>query len=362
MDVPFLLVAVALLVLGLLMLASAGGPTGYAQFGDTYYFLKHQLIFGFLPGLAIMIVLSRLPYQWWRTWAWELLLVSIVLLVLVFIPGLRAEFGTSQSWIQFGGLFSLQPAEIVKLTFLFYLAAWLERRDTSNVQDLSSGLLPFATVLGIILFLMALQPDVGTMVILAAMALAVFFAAGARLSHVGILACAGAFIVGILVLVAPYRLARFVAFLDPLRDPLGIGYHVNQALLAIGTGGWIGRGFGHSIQKFQYLPEVVGDSIFAVIAEELGFLFTVPLILLFVALFLRGLRIAAGAPDRFGRYVVVGIVSWLVLQAFVNIGAMMSLLPITGVTLPLVSYGGTSLAITMGAIGVVLNVSRYARR
>jgi len=361
MDYPFLLIAGTLLLFGLLMLASAGGPTGYAQFGDTYYFLKHQIIFGFLPGLGIMILLSRLSYQWWRTWAWELLLVSAFLLIFVFIPGLRAEFGTSRSWIQFGGLFSLQPAEIVKLTFLFYLAAWLERRDTSNVQDLSSGLLPFATVLGFILFLMALQPDVGTMVILAAMALGVFFVAGARVAHVGLLAAAGSLVVGLLVLVAPYRLARFVAFLDPTRDPLGIGYHINQALLAVGTGGWFGRGYGHSVQKFQYLPEVVGDSIFAVMAEELGFLFTVPVVLLFAALFMRGLKIAAAAPDRFGRYVVVGVISWLVVQAFVNIGAMLSILPITGVTLPLISYGGTSLAITMGAIGVVLNISRYAR-
>jgi cell division protein FtsW len=193
------------------------------------------------------------------------------------------------------------------------------------------------------------------------MALGVFFVAGARVAHVGLLAAAGSLVVGLLVLVAPYRLARFVAFLDPTRDPLGIGYHINQALLAVGTGGWFGRGYGHSVQKFQYLPEVVGDSIFAVMAEELGFLFTVPVVLLFAALFMRGLKIAAAAPDRFGRYVVVGVISWLVVQAFVNIGAMLSILPITGVTLPLISYGGTSLAITMGAIGVVLNISRYAR-
>lgn len=361
MDVTFLTLASVIIMFGLLMIVSAGGPIGYNQFGDTYYFIKHQVLFGLLPGLAALLFFSRLPYLWWRRYAWELLLISMFLLLLVFIPGLRADFGTSRSWISIGGVFSIQPAEIVKLTFLFYLAAWLERRGTSGVADVSAGLVPFITVLGIIGFLMILQPDVGTMLIIAAMSLVVYFAAGAPLGHLGLLGSIGGLVLGILVLVAPYRLDRFLAFLNPERDPLGISYHVTQALIAISTGGLFGLGYGHSVQKFQYLPEVVSDSIFAVTAEELGFLFTVPLILLFVALCLRGLRIAAAVPDTFGRYVVIGIVSWLTVQAFVNIGAMLSILPITGVPLPLVSYGGTALAVAMGAVGVVLNISKYAK-
>ncbi|MDA1038410.1 MAG: putative lipid II flippase FtsW [bacterium] len=360
-DLHFLSLAGLIILIGLLMIASAGGPSGYSQFGDTYYFIKHQLLFGFLPGIAAIVFFSRLPYQWWRKWAWELLLVSIALLIAVFIPGIGSEFGTSQSWISIGGIFSIQPSEIVKLTFLFYLAAWLERRGTSGVQDVSSGLVPFVTVLGIIMFLMILQPDIGTMTIIAVMSLAVYFVAGAPWAHLALLGSGGAFLFGILVMIAPYRLARFTAFLNPDRDPLGIGYHINQALLAIGSGGLFGLGYGHSVQKFQYLPEVVSDSIFAVTAEELGFIFTLPLLILFVLLFRRGMKIAMGSKDAFGRYLVIGVMSWITFQAFINIGSMLGILPITGVPLPLISYGGTALAITMGAIGGVLNVSRYAK-
>lgn len=359
-DYSFLILAVLIIAAGLFMIASAGGPSGYAEFGDTYYYIKHQLIFGFLPGIAAIIFFSRLPYQWWRKWAWELLLVSLALLVLVFIPGIGSEFGSSRSWISIGGSFSIQPSEIVKLTFLFYLAAWLERRG-SGVRDVSSGLLPFISVLGLITLLMILQPDVGTMMVIAFMSLAVYFVAGAPWSHLSLLFSGGVILLAVLVAAAPYRLERFTAFLNPERDPLGIGYHINQALLAIGSGGLFGLGYGHSVQKFQYLPEVVSDSVFAVMAEELGFLVSVPLIILFVLLFWRGLKIAAGTRDGFGRYLVIGIVTWITIQAFVNIGSMLGVMPMTGVPLPLVSYGGTSLAITMGAIGVVLNVSRYAK-
>lgn len=359
-DYPFLILSILIIVVGLLMISSAGGPSGYAEFGDTYYYIKHQLIFGFLPGIAAMLFFSRLPYQWWRKWAWELLLVSIVLLVLVFIPGIGSDFGTSRSWISIGGSFSIQPSEIVKLTFLFYLAAWLERRGT-GVKDVSSGLVPFVTVLGVIMLLMILQPDVGTMTIIALMSLAVYFVAGAPWSHLSLLFSGGMILFATLVAVAPYRLERFTAFLNPERDPLGVGYHINQALLAVGSGGFFGLGYGHSVQKFQYLPEVVSDSIFAITAEELGFLFTVPLLALFALLFWRGLKIAMGTRDAFGRYLVIGILTWITVQAFINIGSMLGVMPITGVPLPLVSYGGTSLAITMGAIGVILNISRYAK-
>jgi len=360
MDYSFLVLSILIIAVGLFMISSAGGPSGFADFGDTYYYIKHQLIFGFLPGIGAIVFFSRLPYQWWRRWAWELLLVSIALLVIVFIPGIGSDFGTSHSWISIGGSFSVQPSEIVKLTFLFYLAAWLERRG-SGVKDVSAGLVPFVTVLGLIMFLMILQPDVGTMMIIALMSLAVYFVAGAPWSHLSILFSGGITLLGILIAIAPYRLERFTTFLNPGRDPLGVGYHINQALLAIGSGGLFGLGYGHSLQKFQYLPEVVSDSIFAVMAEELGFIFSVPLLVLFGLLFWRGLKIAMGTRDAFGRYLVIGIITWITLQAFINIGSMLGIMPMTGVPLPLVSYGGTSLAITMGAIGVVLNVSRYAK-
>ncbi len=357
-----LLVIVALIVgFGLVMLLSASAPSGYAQFTDSYYYVKHQIIFGLIPGIGALITFSRIPYTFWRTHAWNLLILSIVLLVLVFIPGLSAGIGSAHSWISIGGVFSLQPSEIVKITFLFYLAAWLAQRDRHSVRDVASGFLPFVMVLGTIMLLMILQPDIGTMSIIAAMSLVVYFVAGAPLVYVFGLVAAGFGALGLLIAAAPYRAARFTTFLHPELDPQGIGYHINQALLAIGSGGVLGVGYGHSRQKFQYLPEVAGDSIFAVIGEEMGFVVATLTIGLFLLILWRTLAIAKGAPDNFAKYVTVGIGAWLSIQAFVNIGSMVALMPITGVPLPFVSYGGTSLAISLAAVGVVLNISKYAR-
>jgi cell division protein FtsW len=291
-----------------------------------------------------------------------MLLVSLALLVIVFIPGIGSEFGTSHSWINVFGLFSIQPAEIVKLTFLFYLAAWLEKRGVHGVKNFRSGFIPFFSVLCAISLLIIAQPDIGTLSIIGAIALSVYFAAGASLAHIGILILGGLAAFGLLIATAPYRAARFTTFLYPELDPQGVGYHINQALLAIGSGGFFGLGYGHSIQKFEYLPEVASDSIFAVFAEEMGFVFAVLLVLGFLWFFYRALKVAQSSPDAFGKYIVIGIASWIAIQAFVNIGSMVCLMPMTGVPLPFVSYGGTSLAINLAAIGVVLNVSRYAKR
>lgn len=360
MDYTYLAIVAVIVLFGLIMLTSASAPNGYDRFGDSYYFLKHQVVFGLIPGIAFMLVLSKIPYTFWKKNAWNLLLISLGLLVLVFIPGLSAGIGTAHSWVTIGGLFSVQPSEIVKLTFLFYLAGWLERRGAHGVRDVHSGFLPFLVVLGAIMLLMVLQPDIGTMSIIAAMALVVYFVAGAPLAYVGGLIGMGVVGLGLLIGLAPYRAARFTTFLHPELDPQGIGYHINQALLAIGSGGLFGLGYGHSRQKFQFLPEVAGDSIFAVTAEELGLFACVFLLGLFLAFLWRTIEIANGAPDKFGKYVGVGVASWIVIQAFVNIGSMVALMPITGVPLPFVSYGGTSLVVSMAAIGVVLNISKYS--
>jgi cell division protein FtsW len=361
MDYLFLVIVGAIILLGLVMLASASAPEGYREFSDSYYYLKHQLIFGFVPGLAGLLLLSRIPYTFWRRHAWNLLLISIGLLVVVFIPGISAGIGTAHSWISVAGVFSVQPSEIVKLTFLFYLAGWLSQRGKRAVEDVHGGLLPFVGVLGAILILMMLQPDTGTMCIIAAMALVVYFTAGAPLIYVLGLFGAGLASLSLLISLSPYRAARFTTFLHPELDPQGIGYHINQALLAIGTGGFWGLGYGHSRQKFEYLPEAINDSIFAVIAEEMGFVLAVGFLLLFLAFVWRALAIAKSAPDDFAKYVTVGVTAWIVLQAIINIGSMVSLLPMTGVPLPFVSYGGTSLAVAMAAVGVVLNISKHTK-
>ncbi len=357
-DRLFALLFGAILIFGLLMLASASWPLGFDRFhGNGYYFLVHQLLFGVLPGCIGFAVAYLVPHESYRKLALPMLGISIVLLLLVFIPGLGIEIKGSRSWISLG-LFSLQPSELVKFTFLIYLAAWLEGSMGKNVKDTTKGLIPFLVVLGIIMLLLLLQPDTGTMGIIVMMALAVYFVAGAPLKYFGFFGIAGAVLLWILFTVSPYRAERLTAFLHPELDKQGSGYQINQALLAIGSGGFLGRGYGHSLQKFQYLPEVAGDSIFAVMAEELGFVLTSAFVLLYVGMLFRGLVIAERSADTFGTYLVVGIMAWLGIQAFVNIGAMVALLPITGVPLPFVSYGGTALAISMTAVGVVLNVSK----
>lgn len=360
-DRVFLSYIVGLTLFGLIILTSASGPLGYEQFGDSYYFFKHQLFSGFLPGLIAMLIVMRLPYQRYKKFAVPMLVLSIALLVMVFIPGLGTDFGTfAKSWVLIGS-FSFQPSEIVKLTFLMYLAAWMEQR-AGSLKDVREGLVPFLVILGIITVLMLLQPDFGTLSIIAAVAFMMYFVAGGPLTHLiglgGV--CLGAFAVA--VQTSPYRAARFMTFLQPELDPQGIGYQINQALLAIGSGGLFGRGYGHSLQKFQYLPEVVGDSIFAVMSEELGFIFTTVYVIAFVAMLMRGFDIAQRAGDRFGRYLVVGILCWFGVQAFVNIGAIVGVLPLTGVPLPFMSYGGTSLVVSLVAAGVVLSVSRNSSR
>ncbi len=360
-DYTFLATVATLTVFGFIMLISASAPSGYEQFGDSYYFVKHQFIFGIIPGLAGLLVFSKVSYLFWKRHAWTLLLLSIGLLVLVFLPGLSAGIGSAHSWIRVGGAFTLQPSEIVKLMFLFYLAAWLCSRSQGGPSEVNRNFAPFAGVLGAILLLMILQPDVGTMLVIAGMALVVYFVAGAPWSHILGLCAAGLGGLALLIGLAPYRAARFTTFLHPELDPQGIGYHVNQALLAIGSGGFFGLGYGHSRQKFQYLPEVVGDSMFAVVAEELGFFVSILLVGLFLYLVGRMLKIASEAPDPFAKYVVLGIAAWIIIQTFMNIGSMLSLLPITGVPLPFVSYGGTSMAVLLCAIGVVLNISKNAK-
>ncbi len=356
-DRTFLTLVLVVVIFGLVMLTSASGPTGYEEYGDSFYFVKHQLLAGLLPGLLAMFIASRIPYALYRTYALPMLLISVGLLTLVFIPGIGTDLNTfAKSWVQIGN-FVFQPAEIVKLTFLFYLAAWMERRG-SELKDFNAGLIPFLAILGVIAFLMMQQPDLGSLSIIAAMAFIVYFAAGAPVVYLLGIGTLGAVIFTVLVKTSEYRVNRLLTFLHPELDPLGAGYQINQALLAIGSGGLLGRGYGHSLQKHQYLPEVAGDSIFAVIGEELGFIFSTIFLGLFGALIMRGLKIAERAHDDFGRFLVIGIMGWFGVQAIVNIGAMLSLLPLTGVTLPFVSYGGTSLVVTLAAAGVVLNVSK----
>ena len=342
---------------GLLMLFSAGVALGWQKFNDSYWFIKHQLIFGLLPGLILFFIFSKIDYFKLKSLAAPMLLVSIILLILVYIPGIGSGYGTAKSWINFFG-YSLQPSEIVKLTFLIYLVAWISERGEKRLKDFHQGFLPFIFVLLVIIILLVLQPDTGTMAIIVATSLAVYFVAGGSLWHLSWIGAAAALGLGLIIKFSPYRAERLTTFLHPELDPAGIGYHINQALLAVGSGGFWGRGFGHSRQKFAYLPEVAGDSIFAVIAEELGFIISVALVVIFILLLLKIFKIAQKCQEPFGRLLAIGIVSWFVLQAFANIGAIVGVLPLTGVPLPFISYGGTALMTSLAAAGILVNISR----
>lgn len=358
----YLIGAIWLLVaFGLVMIASAGVALGWQKYQDAYWHLKHQLVMGVIPGAIAFWICSKIDYKYWERFAAPMLFVSIILLILVFVPGIGAPWGTSHSWIKVFG-FSLQPSEIVKLTFLMYLAAWLASKEEHHIRDLSYGFLPFMIVLAVIAALLILEPDTGTMMVIVLMSLVVYFAAGGSLIHLswlGVLGIAGLWAI---IKISPYRAARLTTFLHPELDPKGIGYHINQALLAVGSGGFLGRGYGHSRQKFAYLPEVVGDSIFAVTAEELGFFLSVGVVAVFAFIAYRGFKLAASCSDPFGRFLAVGIIAWLSVQAFVNIGAILGIMPLTGIPLPFVSYGGTAMLVSLAAAGILANISKQANR
>ncbi|MEK7212043.1 MAG: putative peptidoglycan glycosyltransferase FtsW, partial [Patescibacteria group bacterium] len=314
---------------------------------------------GFLPGIILFFLFLNLDYRNLKRFSKIALVFSVGLLVLVFIPGLGTVYNKARSWVSLG-FFSFQPSEIVKLTFLIFLAAWFEARREREVRDFMTGLFPFLAALGVIAGLIMLQPDMGTMGIIFISSFVVYFAAGAPLAHIAGIGGLGIAAFFIMIKVAPYRVARFTTFLHPALDPQNIGYQINQALLAIGSGGILGLGYGQSRQKFLYLPQAYGDSIFAVMAEEMGFIFLLFFFFALAVFFFRGIRIARRAPDIFGRLLATGIISWLMFQALYNIGSMAGILPLTGIPLPFISYGGTALMTTLAAVGILGNISRHA--
>ena len=356
-DYMLAILLFAIIVFGLIVVSSVSVVVSYDTYGDSHQFLKDQLI-SVAIGLVAFTVVSKINYKFWQKNAFLSLVITLVLLFLIFVPGLGFEHGGARRWINIGPLF-FQPSEIVKITFLFYMAAWLTKKG-KKIKDFSMGFLPFLAMMLLIAGLIMMQPDLGTMLVIAVSSSILFFVAGADIKHILLTLVGSAGAVILLIVSSSYRMARLTAFLSPEENLLGIGYHIQQALVAVGSGGWVGRGFGRSLQKFSYLPEVVGDSIYAVMSEELGFIRVTLFLLLYLLLLARGYRIAKNAPDMFGRLLGVGIVSWIGFQAFVNIAAMLALVPLTGLPLPFISYGGSSLIMSLVAMGVLYNISKYS--
>lgn len=342
---------------GLTMLASASSDVGKVKFGDTYYYLKHQLLYGLSFGIAGFVAALFVNYQRYRRIAFPLLLVSLVFLVLVFTRFGIASHGASR-WLRLGPI-SFQPAEILKLTFVLYLAAWLANPKMKRERTFAEGLLPFLIISGLIAALLLLQPATSTVVILLSAGLVIYFLSGAAWKYVGAVALLGAVGIGLVVYLTPYRWERVMSFLKKGSDMQGTNYQLAQARAAISAGGLWGAGYGNSSVKAGTLPAPVDDSIFAVIAEELGFAGAGALIALFGILTFRLFWLATKVRDRFGKLILIGFGTIIAFQSFVNMASISGLLPLTGVPLPFVSYGGTALAVFLTMSGVAVNVSRY---
>jgi len=358
-DYFFISAIFALIIFGLVALASASVVISQENFGESYYYLKHQLIYGLAIGLVGFLVCQKIDYRFWKKIALPLLILSLILLAAVFLPGMGHESNEAKRWVNIGPI-SFQPFEFVKLSFILYLSAILSRAGERK-KNLKESLIPFAVVFVIISILVFFQPNTSALFMAFLIAGIIYFLAELSpvyLASAGVLAILCFFV---LIKTASYRMGRLMVYLHPEMDPQGIGYQINQALLAIGSGGLFGLGLGHSIQKWKYLPEIIGDSIFAIIAEEFGFIGAGFLVFLFVFLAWRGLRIAKNAPDKFGYLLAGGIIGWLFFQAFINMAAICGLVPLTGLPLPFVSYGGTALVVAMAAAGIIVNISKQTK-
>lgn len=357
-DVLLIVIIISLLAIGLVMVYSASSAWATYKFNDGLYFAKRQLLFAGV-GLAAMFFTATIHYQIWRQYAKILLICCFVLLILVLIPGVGLVRNGAQSWIGVGA-FSIQPSEFIKFALICYLAKYCELHY-KEMPTLRKGLMPTLGLVFLAFAFIMLQPDLGTGAVMVVTCMVVIFIAGASIMHYVVLALMGvAGFIG-LVLSAPYRLERITSYLDPWSDPLDSGFQMIQSLYAIGPGGLFGLGLGESRQKFFYLPEPQTDFIFAIIGEELGFFGGILVIGLFMLLLWRGIHIALHAPDTFSCLVAAGIVTMVTIQVIINIGVVTGLFPVTGITLPFLSYGGSSLTLTLATVGVLLNISRYTK-
>lgn len=357
-DTFFLGIVITLMVFGLLMFLSASFGVLAKDQAKFSGILFNQIALGLVCGSFAMWVAYKIPYEFWRKHAFYIFLAGIVLIGLVFIPGLGFSHGGATRWLNLGPV-SFQPVEFLKVAFVIYFAAWIAWiKPKGNLDHGKKIVVPFLVLFGIITAILVQQPDTKSLILLMATGITMMFVAKIPFKYIGGLLVVG--LIGFAVMAAfkPYVFERIKTFIDPSRDPRGASFQLNQAQIAIGAGGLWGRGLGQGIQKFTYLPEPQGDSIFAVIGEELGFIGSFATLLLYVLFALRGLRIASRSPDTFSRLLVTGLVILLTAQSFLNIASIAGLFPLTGVPLVFISHGGTSLLFALFSVGIILNVSK----
>lgn len=348
-----------LTVVGLVMVLSASSVQSQREVGSTWSYFARQLMWVTI-GVGALAFTMRMDYRRWQRLSAPLLGGCALLLLLVLLPGLGVRVNGARSWFELGPL-RMQPAELAKLGVLLFSASLLARRS-HRMDEWRLTLLPVCVVAGGTAFLIMLQPDLGTTIVLGSITFAVLFVAGVPLLRLGGVAAAATAAALVLALSKTYRRNRILAFLDPSKDPLNTGFQLNQSFMGVASGGWTGVGLGESRAKWGFLPNAHTDFIFAIICEELGLIGAVTVVGLFLGFAVYGTRAALAAPDRFGTLVASGITAWILAQAFVNVGGVVGILPITGLTLPFISFGGTSLVITMAATGVLLNVARQGRK
>ncbi len=359
-DIPFLIATAILVASGFLIFYSASLgllSTSAVKYANVRF---NQIVFGLICGIIACYITSRIDYRLYKKYAFIMYILSAIVTLLVFVPVIGVAHGGAHRWITLHFV-SFQPSEFLKIGFIMYFAAWIAGVK-DKAQTFKFGFLPFMILTAVTSIILLAQPDTDTLLITIFAGLAIFIAGGGRWRYVFLLGIVGIVGLGIIALTRPYVMNRIMTFVHPADNAQGSGYQIQQSLIAIGSGGFSGRGFGQSIQKFNYLPEPIGDSIFAVAGEEFGFLGAVGIIFLFVFFAFRGLKIANKVPDAFGRLMVVGIVILIVSQAFVNIGAMVGVLPLSGITLPFISHGGTALFMTLAEVGIILNISKFRKK
>ncbi len=356
-DKFFLIVIGLLIVFGASMFVSASLGLLVRNEKTFYSVLFNQLVLGLGLGLVGMYLFSKINYKLWRKYSFYIFLLSIILTACVFVPHLGWSHGGATRWIKLGPV-SFQPVEFLKFGFVIYFAAWLSWAK-NKVEDFRFGILPFAVMLSIIAFILFQQPDTKSFILISLTGFCMLFISGVPMKYLFALGASAILVLGTLVFFTPYLQQRVKTFIDPSSDPKGSSYQIQQSLIAFGSGGIFGRGFGQSIQKFSYLPEPQGDSIFAVVGEEFGFIGAFGVIFLYILFLLRGMRIANNAPDLFSGLLVSGIVILITLQSFMHIASNTGVGPLTGVPLVFMSHGGTALMIYLFAIGIVLQISKF---